>query len=283
MSTVLHTKEFTAGKLARRLYKERVCGEVIGVFSGAIYCAFGNAVLLFHDAKWGEVPFGIAVPNIRAFLTEMRATVGEKILFIEGGICIGDRDFAMTVTVPMRPEAEQLCMPDAVRLAAVDAYITAHGTTLGMLAYCRENRGGAAEAIHALSEGIACGDTAFAAAAAIRLLGLGRGLTPSGDDYLCGFFTLLAAAKANGIAASPVTERVADIVRKNLARTSRISGAYLESALCGEYFTVYDHAIRAMLGASSAEEHCRFVLQMGASSGTDTLCGALDAARLLQR
>ena len=39
--------------------------EIIGVFSKAIYCEADGQVFVFHDKKWGQVPFGydISVSN----------------------------------------------------------------------------------------------------------------------------------------------------------------------------------------------------------------------------
>jgi hypothetical protein len=59
------------------------------------------------------------------------------------------------------------------------------------------------------------------------LVGRGDGLTPLGDDVLCGW---LAAHRAAGVE----TPAVDDAVRRALARTTTLSATLLECALAGE-------------------------------------------------
>lgn len=281
MNTVSNTKILTAGGIARRLAKAGTAGEVCGVFSHAVYCIFGEEVLLFHGREWGEVPFGIALDDIVTFRGALPAETGDTVAFVEGGLRIGSFLLPLELTAPTREAAEPLSLPSAERIQAVEAYVHTNGSAGGILEYIAKNRARAAESAAALSEAMRKNDTARASAAAVRLIGLGRGLTPSGDDYLCGFFTLLAAAKNSGIPVPPCTSECVSAVLASLTRTSGISGAYLGNALRGEYFTVYDRAARALLGEGDFTEHCDFVLGMGASSGTDTLCGAIAAAKII--
>lgn len=229
-------------------------GEVIGVFSQGIYVRIGEEILLFHDAKWGVVPFGIALPDFAAFAAEVNLSAGDHISLPEGEIAAGERLFPM-----------QRNPASADRIAAVEAYVHINGSDGGMLALLGENRGNVREKI----DGLMRGD----ADAAVGLLGLGRGLTPSGDDFLCGFFSTLYAACDNRF------DAVRDALLQNLDRTTAISAAYVKSALQNEYCTVYDHAVRTVLSDEPFALNCDFVLKMGASSGTDTLLGVLAAAK----
>lgn len=281
MSTASNTKVYTAGSIARRLAIEGAAGEICGVFSHAVYCTFGKEVLLLHGREWGEVPFGIALPDIVAFRSVLTAEVGDIAAFTADGLRLGGQILPCALTAPERPAPESFTLPRAERIAAVESYVHAHGSAAGILDYIAGNRAHAAESVQTLSDAMRADDAERASAAAVRLIGLGRGLTPSGDDYLAGFFTLLAAAEQCGMAVPRAAKSCADAVLQNLDRTSRISGAYLGNALCGEYFTVYDRAVRALLGEGDPAAHWDFVLRMGASSGTDTLCGAIAAAKVL--
>ena len=281
MSTASNTKVYTAGSIARRLAIEGAAGEICGVFSHAVYCTFGKEVLLLHGREWGEVPFGIALPDIVAFRSVLTAEVGDIAAFTADGLRLGGQILPCALTAPERPAPESFTLPSAERIAAVESYVYTHGSQGGILDYIANNRAHAAESVQILADAMCAGDAERASAAAVRLIGLGRGLTPSGDDYLAGFFTLLAAAEQCGMAVPSAAKACADAVLQNLDRTSRISGAYLGNALCGEYFTVYDRAVRALLGEGDFAAYSDFVLHMGASSGTDTLCGAIAAAKVL--
>lgn len=264
MNTALTNKELTAGDFACCILQKGARGEVMGVFSQGIYCRAGQEILLFHDAKWGYVPFGIAVRDIRAFSEAVKPIVGDAVSSSNSHITLGGSTFAYVEGEPPSPTAANSA-PTKEKLRAVYEYLLAHGSHGGMLELLATNRGGARDAVDRLMDGDA--------SAAKKLIGLGRGLTPSGDDFLCGFLYMLPHEH-------PLATEVRAVIAENLDRTTDISAAYLGSVMRGEYFTIYDCA-QAVLFGEPFEASCNFVLAMGASSGTDTLLGALAAAKIM--
>lgn len=271
------------GDEVRPLAASSAKGQVIGVFSHAMYCAFGGAVVSFYGDEYGEVPFGAALSDILGFLAAADASVDRTVTLGADAILFGERRVPIVV-LPQPPRiAERLCAPDGIRLERINDYVAVHGSPRGILECFGQNRGGAADSVKALTAALAASDVQTAAVAATRLLGLGRGLTPSGDDWLCGFFSLLLAARRAGVCIPKETDAVIGAVLAAApARTSEISRAYLSAALGGKYCTVYAAAAAACLGTADFVPYADAALHMGASSGTDTLCGALAAARLLR-
>ena len=255
-----------AGDIACRMLQKGLCGEVIGVFSQGIYARFGAELLLLHDAKWGSVPFGIALPDFAAFAATANTAAGESLVLSEDALCFDTRKLPIAVSPAERPAPFRAARPSAQRIADAEQYLLANGAAGGMLDLLAQDRGGARAAVAGVMRG--------EAEAAVRLIGLGRGLTPSGDEFLCGFF-----AVADALGETRFSE-MRDAVLHSLDRTTAISAAYLGSALTGGYFTVYDAAVRALLSDEPHALLCDFVLGMGASSGTDTLLGAVTAAKL---
>jgi len=100
-----------------------------------------------------------------------------------------------------------------------------------------------------------------------RLLGLGIGLTPSGDDFLCG---VLAAAAMRGYGCGLPAALSSQILQK-LDRTNCISGEFLRCACEGRF----SRAVAGLPLAKSAGEIARSFSQIGHSSGADTLNGIL--------
>ncbi len=258
----------SAGKIARRIAGKGETGTVVGVFSQGIYCKVKNEFLLFHDAKWGFVPFGVAIEDFSSFAQSIAAKTDDIVVLSETKLTISGKSFDITLTsdVPKAFEAEKDASEE--RINAIYDYIKANGSNAGILELIRLNRIGCADAIKALVNGDAD--------AAVKLIGLGRGLTPSGDDFLCGFFAVL---NARGVLAVVLREKVYD----NLERTTLISAAYLKAVLGRRYFTVYDRAIRAIFTDGDFKEDIDFTLSMGASSGTDTLIGMLTAAKMMKK
>lgn len=112
----------------------------------------------------------------------------------------------------------------------------------------------------------------------LDLIGLGIGLTPSGDDFLGG---LMVASKALG--AGAVFDPLAAWVRAKVgARTSTISRAHLLAACEGEAAAPLHDAIEALLRPDARiEEALNAVAEMGHSSGWDAFAGVYAACTAL--
>lgn len=111
---------------------------------------------------------------------------------------------------------------------------------------------------------------------ALRLLGLGPGLTPSGDDFIGGIcFALHHAPRPRWCAALPAVQ--VRIRQTACSATNVISAALLDDLLAG-----HSHqALHDLLVALHTEDPARIqaattaLLHIGATSGADMLCGVL--------
>lgn len=113
-----------------------------------------------------------------------------------------------------------------------------------------------------------------------ELVGLGPGLTPSGDDLLSG--ALIALASLDLLEVRDVLWRVC---ADHLARTNDISRAHLRSAAQGYGAAALHVAIGAvMIGAGDRiETAIGAVSSIGHSSGRDAFAGALMVLRAVKR
>lgn len=119
-----------------------------------------------------------------------------------------------------------------------------------------------------------------------ELVGLGRGLTPSGDDYLVGALATLALAP--GQRASVARERLASRVRARAvgtgehATTTAVSRHFLLGACRREFHCDLADAARVLLtGAGDASGPLARTAGIGSTSGTDALFGLVDTLRIL--
>jgi Protein of unknown function (DUF2877) len=113
------------------------------------------------------------------------------------------------------------------------------------------------------------------------LIGLGEGLTPSGDDCLVG---LLAVLHVTGSlpcrTGSPVHEQFCECVRLG---TSQLSGEFLRCAFEGHFAEPLVMLVRA-LGALETDAwpaHAATLAAVGHSSGVDAMVGIALGCRLL--
>jgi hypothetical protein len=119
------------------------------------------------------------------------------------------------------------------------------------------------------------GDNVQLREGAARLAGLGRGLTPAGDDVLTG--VMLWAWVAHPTPAAFCNE----IVQVAAPRTTALSAAFLRSAARGECSSAWHQLLAALLKINDdLTASIRQVLAHGATSGADTLAGFLYAAYL---
>lgn len=102
----------------------------------------------------------------------------------------------------------------------------------------------------------------------LRLLGLGYGLTPSGDDFLCG---VLAGMLLFGITDHPFAKEIKEGIQARLADTIDISAAFLSCALKAQFSL----PVVSLYGLPCPDEILTSFSAVGHSSGIDTLCGIL--------
>lgn len=104
-----------------------------------------------------------------------------------------------------------------------------------------------------------------------RLLGLGSGLTPLGDDVLCGWLaTMVAAAHRCG---EPVAARVLELAPD---RTTALSTTLLRRAVEGEVLPQFARVVRQLQAPSTATEPAQSVAALagvGHTSGAGMLLG----------
>ncbi len=115
------------------------------------------------------------------------------------------------------------------------------------------------------------GDQGSAAAAAEGLIGLGPGLTPSGDDALVGIEAALHALSR------PTAGFLAGAAHDLDERTTAVSATLLRHAAAGEFAERIHALLAALLGSDEAAIPAAIdrAVAWGATSGTDCLVGVL--------
>jgi len=128
------------------------------------------------------------------------------------------------------------------------------------------------EAVAALRDGWG-GDLARLQEGAVKLAGLGHGLTPSGDDYLSGVMLWAWLAHPDP---APFCRALSQAAAP---RTTTLSAAFLRAAAQGECGAAW-HALLAALGEGDEAEiaaAAQDIVRFGATSGADSLAGFLIA------
>jgi hypothetical protein len=109
------------------------------------------------------------------------------------------------------------------------------------------------------------------AAVAGELIGLGRGLTPAGDDMLLGFL-----AAVNHVSPDRAFVRaLGEAVSASLGATTDLSAQALKNALDRDYHEFVQKCIRDLCEGAPEEVYisAAALLKVGATSGSDIACG----------
>ncbi|MEA5151225.1 MAG: DUF2877 domain-containing protein [Oscillospiraceae bacterium] len=265
----------TAQELFRRVSR----GVVHSVYDKTVNISCGDGLLSLQAAGTVPSPLTLETDCTAQELRALGLRAGMEASFLRRGIYVGGVYF----------DAAQ----SAVWSAGIEKTLPAsERTDLGFLLDCLRGigpRGGFADL--ALPEGerwksspcaaeaagilALCGAHiagrcwADAALALTELLGLGEGLTPSGDDFLCG---VLAGSRFAGTQdATAFREALCEILEARLDRTNDISAAFLRCALQGQF----SRPVIALAQGVCLRVAVESFAAIGHSSGADTLSGMI--------
>lgn len=153
---------------------------------------------------------------------------------------------------------------------------TAHATGPSRVSDATARR--AAPHARALARACVQDDPSGATVAATALLGLGTGLTPSGDDLVGAvYFARHLLAQASLVDADRWCASARTVVASSRTRTHQISAALLQDLATGHGHAPLHHLVAALSRAASSDDiiddATRRVAAIGHSSGWDMLAG----------
>lgn len=293
------------GPRAGKILARNPRGVVLSSHAAGLYCRFDDGgIILMHGVEHGLIPFGLGcktpppsgwkgyAPGTAVLHDAKRETVS-----------LNDTEYSYSdakTPAPLLP-----CLPPetvtAERLrAGIEASIPLLGKD-GIAARYLAKRASLCgtlprtapfedmweealwEPLHNLmayrsNEGRRIPDAVVAA-----LIGLGPGLTPLGDDILCGLLAGGHSCKAffPDAAVTRFVARLAPAVQRlSPGATTSQSAAFLQSAADGELFGMLDAALASLFTHNAVAMHKAFsaTLDIGHTSGSGVLLGLLLAA-----
>jgi hypothetical protein len=191
--------------------------------------------------------------------------------------CAGARRLAVEAPPPLHGDSEQwrggVALLDALQArAAADLRVA---PLFDGAPACGAMSERLTRAARDLGEGVRAGSLEGARAAAARLVGLGPGLTPAGDDFLCGFVVAARCRAAARPARAPLLARFAGALGGLLDRTTDLSAAFLGDAIAGRAFRPLAALAEACAGAPGSDVNGAILrlAAIGHSSGLDAATG----------
>lgn len=250
-------------------------GRVHSVFERVINIEDAHGELVTLAARdVDNAPSSIVVDC--ASFAGMDVRVGDEVRAVRDALIVGER-FSVRLesarawksTLPAWPADDSWLRRN---LAAIRIHRAPASPPVAMAMRLLDARSGA------LCAALVHGDADAAREHGRALLGLGPGLTPSGDDFLVGLFAVLS------IPGSPC-ERLRgiglDIVSDVHRRTNAVSAAALVAAARGRVRESIVALLRALLiGDRDVATALKRVLAIGSTSGSDIAAGLLAGLRI---
>lgn len=276
----------TWGAHAERFVARHASARVVALFSRSLHLEADGDFLCLGDASIGRGPLNaIMAAEDWARLAGSVPEAGGVAVVGRRAIGIGGTAIDTSCARPWRPAPWPPAIGRARQLEVVERLVhlardraPADGLARMVLAPaaepCSTLERIARPRIERLRAWVAIGPSAAARGRPpVDLLGLGPGLTPSGDDLLCGALLALHAVEGTAMAAGLSRE----IAATAPAATSPLSAAFLRAAAEGLGSEPVHTAIAAVLGGrvEALASRLEAVGRIGHTSGWDALAGAL--------
>jgi hypothetical protein len=252
-------------------------GPITAVFQRSILCTAPDKRLLhLHSGPQLVSPFSLRIQGDFATVRRKgRLVQGMPVRMIGSAIEIAEHVHLRLdeITAYQSPRHMQADIdPEAVKRAW--QVLRTHGRPGGF-----ERLPGMHAPVTEIQQAIAGGDEAQMLEAARGLIGLGPGLTPSGDDFLVGCLRGLWLIRRNERARRQRLDRWPTALLPDLDEcTTRVGAEFIRYALQGAFAEVLDQAALSLLIPShpqTVQSAVGRLLTQGETSGTDTALGLL--------
>lgn len=268
-------------------------GKVEAVFSSGVYFYMGDKLLMLHDREYGFLPFGIAAEDFSGKAKSFGLEAGMALECVRGMITAHESDYKMQL-------AYCEAAVDTPEFSALSRFATKAGKLLadsmrsGLSVYSSCEISGidkssitdifavvAHKGLMQLVPAMEAADYVGLESALLSLIGLGRGLTPSMDDFLSGMMFMLHYARDNWGIDNPCIDALQRALEKNVPqRTNVYSAAYLLAASRGEDFSIMRQCLENA-EKNSFLHWAERLMNVGGSSGADMLSGMCFAANYI--
>lgn len=228
-----------------------------GVFSSGIYLCCnhdeGNLIMI-HDSQFGAVPFGLAADSFGYNGHELGIRVGDAVQATESSLCFESSNIVFDFAFKSYPVFNGVS-PNFLEAAGhypgfeEDDFYRVALPSINLLRSALKEKN--PENIQKAVNG---------------LVGLGRGLTPTYDDFLSGVMYYFNQS------GRPVAFLNSSVLAR-LKATNKYSAVYLKAIAEGKRFSLLDDCL-----CMADENSFSRLLSMGSSSGHDMLAGMRYAA-----
>lgn len=274
---------------AARVFRRYPVGKVLGVYSRTINALFGPYILTLADASSGGLPQGILLVGFPRTLGSLGVRTGHVVVlqdsalaFVEAGATLPIAQFELWSPPweehPLEQRRPSVSVEKVAEFAAARAPRGGLAPILGVWDRLSELEAipaglprPAGRAWKSLRRYLKTGEPV----ALLDLIGLGPGLTPSGDDVLRGYFAVRSVT-------GQLPPWTRGLLRAAASRTNALSCQLLWHATRRRLSQRLGEVVVALITDSDWQEPVERALREGHTSGADALVGVLLALEAQQ-
>ncbi len=273
------------GGIARDVLELNKPGAVTGITSKGIFLRCGDAILFITNTPY-KSPFNLYIPGYERLMTGLE--MADQFVVGDGRISFTVKEIRIDfqnaeVWLPPPPESLQTLQPARTagialllqKISAIDpakGFLFLHNEDQSLP---RDLQNRVSENATRFSDGYRRKDLFACLDSAGHLLGLGGGLTPSGDDWLAGF--VLYLTRFSSASTTPHTflrELEWSLLELASRKTTTISVNRIAAAFRGVAEEPFLQVIDTLFtGGSFPDDLPELLSRFGHSSGVDTTLG----------
>jgi hypothetical protein len=258
-------------------------GRIAGVFHTSLICITAPGRLLhLHAGPQLVSPFSLRIEgDLTAILQTIRPVPGMPVRQTASAIDIAEHLHLRLQEVTFYQSPRYATGPiERAALEMARHTLRSHGHTGGC-----DRLPGMHTIVPAMQRALSDGISGQLLDAARRLIGLGPGLTPSGDDFLVGYLRGLWLLSRDHAGICDILERLREALLPTLeTQTTRVGAEFIRYALDGAFAEVLDQAAEALMNPTHpqpVQSAIHTLLAQGQTSGTDTMLGLLSSLEAL--
>jgi len=274
--------QIVSGYISKTL-KEKITSSkkilsIIGSFSSGTYLE-NDFIFAVCDDSYGFIPFGISIPNYKETIYKMNLEENYHVILTKQYLQLINENQSVQINFVERDYCpgnvlESISNKEFVEVAINELAKVEKGTFGKFFVKQRDDNIYYDHLMRYLNndDGIIKNKNINELLA--NLIGLGPGLTPSGDDFLVGY--LYQRIHDNSDSKLCIQE-IENYIKENSKRlTNTFSNLYYEYVLNKERFSLYDNVCFAK-DKNFLQQAIQELFKMGSNSGADFLTGVLFA------
>jgi hypothetical protein len=252
-------------------------GHIAAVFQRSLLLSAPNGQLVhLHTGPQLVSPFSLRLDSTGARIPHA--------IFLSHGMSVRLMDTVIDIAGQLRLKLDSVAYYRSPRPST--GAIEARALQIAHDTLTQHGRSGGIETVPAIQtlattmqQAIAARDVEHICAGARGLIGLGPGLTPSGDDFLVGCLRGLWLMSPDEVATRQMFTQLGTRLLPDIeARTTSVGAEFIRYALEGSFAEILDYAAEALVAPAHlplVSDAIGHLLAQGDTSGSDTMRGLL--------